>query len=282
MVGSEGFETNITTNQNSASLSRYPDGSTWQSIAAYTSYKYRPNDKFVFQSGMRYNHVIANADFTANNTFLNLPFNTSKITSGALTGTAGIRWIPGKMLEWSFNASTAFRAPNIDDIGKVFDSEPGSVVIPNNGLKSEYAYGAELGLKLNFDDWVKLDMATYYTFLDNVLIRRNTTLNGQNEIVYDGELSAVQSIQNASKENIYGFEVGLEINFSENLRVTSQYNIIGGIEEDNNTENPIRHIVPDFGRTNIAWKYKNFKFDRNFAGSRSFIHCNSIKFIRTN
>ena len=97
-------------------------------------------------------------------------------------------------------------------------------------------------------------MATYYTFLDNALIRRNATLNGQNEIVYDGELSTVQSMQNASKENIYGFEVGLEINFSENLRVTSQYNIIGGIEEDNNNENPIRHIVPDFGRTNIAWK----------------------------
>ena len=272
MVGSEGFETNIITNQNSASLSRYPNGSTWQSIAAYTSYKYRPNDKFVFQSGMRYNHVIANADFTANNTFLNLPFNTSEINSGAITGTAGIRWIPGKIVEWSFNASTAFRAPNIDDIGKVFDSEPGSVVIPNNGLKPEYAYGAELGLKLNFDDWVKLDMATYYTFLDNALIRRNATLNGQNEIVYDGELSTVQSMQNASKENIYGFEVGLEINFSENLRVTSQYNIIGGIEEDNNTENPIRHIVPDFGRTNIAWKYKNFKFDffANYNGELSF------------
>lgn len=272
MVGSEGFETNIITNQNSASLSRYPDGSTWQSIAAYTSYKYRPNDKFVFQSGIRYNHIIANADFTDNNTFLNLPFNTTEINSGALTGTAGIRWIPSKMIEWSFNASTAFRAPNIDDIGKVFDSEPGSVVVPNNGLKSEYAYGAELGLKLNFDDWVKLDMATYYTFLDNALIRRNSTLDGQNEIVYDGELSTVQSIQNASKENIYGFEVGVEINFSENLRVTSKYNIIGGIEEDNNTENPIRHIAPDFGLTNIAWKYRKFKFDfyASYNGELSF------------
>ncbi len=55
------------------------------------------------------------------------------------------------MIQWKLNASTAFRAPNIDDIGKVFDSEPGSVVVPNETLKPEYAYGGELGLKLDFD-----------------------------------------------------------------------------------------------------------------------------------
>ena len=38
-----------------------------------------------------------------------------------------------------------FRAPNIDDIGKVFDSEPGSVVVPNVHLKPEYAYSSDLG-----------------------------------------------------------------------------------------------------------------------------------------
>ena len=58
-------------------------------------------------------------------------------------------------------------------------------MVPNNGLSPEYAYGAELGLKLNFDEVVKLDMATYYTYLDNALIRRNFTLNGQSQIIYD-------------------------------------------------------------------------------------------------
>ena len=219
IVGSEGFETNINTNQNTASLSRYPDGASWQSIAAYTSYKYKPNKKFVFQSGIRYNHIISNANFEANNAFLSLPFNTSEINSGALTGTAGVRWIPNDIIEWNLNASTAFRAPNIDDIGKVFDSEPGSVVVPNNNLRPEYAYGGELGLKLNFNDRVRLDLATYYTFLDNALIRRNFTLNGQSEILYDGELSTVQAIQNASQEYIYGFEIGAEVNFSERLQI---------------------------------------------------------------
>lgn len=260
-VNSQGFETNIDSNENTPSLTRYPNGSSWQSMAAYTNLKYKPNNKFVFQTGLRYNHVLAHANFEANNVFLNLPFNTSEVNSGAFTGTAGIRWIPNNIVEWNFNASTAFRAPNIDDIGKVFDSEPGAVVVPNDGLKPEYAYGAELGLKLNFNGVVRLDLATYYTFLDNALVRRNFILNGETQILYDGELSTVQAIQNGSEEYIYGFEVGVEINFTKHLKLRSQYNSIGGIEAVNNIEVPVRHVAPNFGRTHLIWNYKQFVFD---------------------
>lgn len=261
LVNSTGKQTNITTNSEGQSLSRYPDGATWQSIAPYTSLKFKPNETFVFQTGLRYNHVISRANFDANNLFLNLPFNTSEINSGALTGTAGIRWIPNNTIEWNLNASTAFRAPNIDDIGKVFDSEPGSVVVPNNNLEPEYAYGVELGLKLNFENVVKLDLATYYTFLDNALIRRNYTLNGDTEIIYDGELSTVQAIQNASEEYIYGFEVGAEVNISRSIKLRSQYNVIGGIEEANGLELPVRHVAPNFGRTHLVWTNKKWTID---------------------
>ena len=260
-VGSEGYDKNIDTNENSATVTRYPDGSTWQSIAAYASLKHKPNSKFVFQTGLRYNQVIAKADFTANNEFLNLPFDDAKVNTGALTGTAGFTWSPSNMIQWKLNASTAFRAPNIDDIGKVFDSEPGAVVVPNKDLKAEYAYGGELGLKLNFENTVIIDLGTYYTFLDNALIRRNFELNGESEILYDGELSTVQAIQNASKAWIYGFEAGIEINFTKQLKLRSQYNIIGGTEDNDGTEVPIRHVAPNFGRTHLIWKTKKLLFD---------------------
>lgn len=260
-VGSEGFEENIEANTKVPNVTRYPDGATWQSLAAYSSIKYKPNSKFVLQSGLRYNQIIAKADFTANNAFLNLPFNETNINTGALTGTAGITWSPSSMIQWKLNASTAFRAPNIDDIGKVFDSEPGSVVVPNNNLKPEYAYSGELGLKLNFDNKVVLDMATYYTFLDNALIRRDYDIDGETEIVYDGELSTVQAIQNASKAWIYGFEVGAEVNLSKALKLRSQYNIIGGTEDNNGVEVPVRHVAPNFGRTHLIWEKDKLSFD---------------------
>jgi len=260
-VGSTGKEENIETDTSVRNVTRYPDGSTWQSIASYASLKYKPNKKFVFQTGLRFNQVIAKADFTENNDFLNLPFDNTEINTGALTGTAGLSWSPNNVIQWKLNASTAFRAPNIDDIGKVFDSEPGSVVVPNSDLKAEYAYGGELGLKLNFDDALILDLGTYYTFLDNALIRRDSDINGETEIIYDGELSNVQSIQNASKAWIYGFEAGLEINFSESLKLRSQYNVIGGTEDNEGIEVPVRHVAPNFGRTHLFWNRKNLLLD---------------------
>ncbi|WP_317207427.1 TonB-dependent receptor [Winogradskyella immobilis] len=261
-VSSEAFTTNINTNANAPISTRYPDGSTWQSIAAYTSLKYKPNTHFVFQGGLRYNQIVINADFTENNVFLDLPFDTSNSSPGAFTGTAGVSWIPNETIQWNFNASTAFRAPNIDDLGKVFDSEPGSVVVPNDDLKPEYAYGAELGLKLNFSNKVIFDIATYYTFLDDALIRRDFTLNGQREIIFNGESSNIQAIQNASQSDIYGFEIGAEINFTDNLKLRSQYNVIGGSEEgDDGEEVPVRHVAPDFGNTHLIWKYKKLELD---------------------
>jgi hemoglobin/transferrin/lactoferrin receptor protein len=260
-VNSSGNEENISANTSVPTVSRYPDGSDWQSIAAYTSIKYKPSPKFIFQSGLRYNHVLINADFTENNQYLNLPFDKANINVGSFTGTAGISWLPSEMVQWKLNASTAFRAPNIDDVGKVFDSEPGSVVVPNNNLKPEYAYGGELGLKLDFDKVFILDMTTYYTFLDDALVRRGYSLNGQTEIIYDGELSTVQAIQNASKAWIYGFEVGIQINFSDTFKLTSQYNIIGGTEEENDIEVPPRHAAPNFGNTHLVYKKNKFLID---------------------
>ncbi|MDX1701072.1 MAG: TonB-dependent receptor, partial [Melioribacteraceae bacterium] len=271
-IFSEGSQLNISTNMRSSAVSRYPDGSDWQSIAAYSSLKYKPSTKFVFQSGLRYNHINANADFTENNQYLDLPFNTSKINTGAFTGTAGITWMPNDLMQWRFNASTAFRAPNIDDIGKVFDSEPGSVVVPNQNLKPEYAYSGDLGLDLNFNNKVRLQLATYYTYLDNALVRRYFELNGENELIYDGELSTIQAIQNASKAWIYGFEAGMEVNFSKAFKITSQYNFIGGTEEDEEMEVPIRHVAPSFGNAHIVYNKEKFTIDAfiNYNGELSY------------
>ena len=261
-VTSTGDEENVSTGTSVPTVSRYPNGSDWQSIAAYSSLKYKPNPKFILQTGLRYNHVLVNADFTENNQYLNLPFENTKINAGAFTGTAGISWLPSEMMEWKFNLSSAFRAPNIDDVGKVFDSEPGSVVVPNNNLRPEYAYGGELGLKLNFENVVILDVATYYTYLDNALVRRDFALNDESEILYDGELSNVQAIQNAAKSKIYGFETGIQINFCKQFKLTSQYNIIGGEEEDDDgTINALRHAAPNFGNTHLVWQNSKFQID---------------------
>jgi len=271
-VKSIGYTENIEDNTTENTVSRYPDGATWNSAAIYANFKYKPNEKFVLQSGLRYNNVTQSADFTANNQYLNLPFDQTNINADALTASTGITWLPNDILQWKLNLSTAFRAPNIDDVGKVFDSEPGSVVVPNNNLKPEYAYNGELGLKLSFNKKVVFDLATYYTYLDNALVRRDGDLNGEAEIIYNNELSNVQSIQNASKSWIYGFEFAALWNISDQLKLTSRYNFIGGTEETDGVEVPVRHVAPNFGDTHLMWQSDKFKLDAfvNYNNKLSF------------
>lgn len=54
--------------------------------------------------------------------------------------------------------------PNIDDIGKVFESAPGNVVVPNNQLKPEYAWNYEIGVQYNKPE----KLITTYLFLQQL------------------------------------------------------------------------------------------------------------------
>lgn len=273
LVYSKGTQTDITTGVVSPDASRYPDQSTWQSMAAYASLQSKLSNTVSFQGGLRYNHILVAADFTENNIYFDLPFNDANVNTGALTGSAGITWKASELLSWRFNFGTAFRAPNIDDIGKIFDSEPGSVVVPNPDVEAEYAYNGELGFVINVNNKVRFDIATYYTILKDALVRRDFSLNGQTEIEYQGELSTVQAIQNAGNAEVYGFEVGVSIDFSKSLQFTSQYNITDGFtEEDDGTEVPIRHAAPQFGNGHLIYKKSKWKVDAftNFNGEFDF------------
>ena len=270
-VNSKGKQTNVNNGDADITASRYPDGSTWQSIAAYVSLQSKLAENLSFQAGLRYNHIVLNANFDTS--FYDFPFAEADINTGALTGSAGINWQASDILGWRVNFSTAFRAPNIDDVGKIFDSEPGSVVVPNPNLKPEYAYNGELGGTFNFENVVRIDITGYMTFLEDALVRRDFSINGQTEIIYQGELSIIQAIQNGGKAEIYGFEAGLEINFTKKLQFTSQYNYTGGFQlEEDNSKVAVRHVAPQFGNGHLIWKYKKLKLDAyaNYNGQFTY------------
>ena len=259
-VGSRGLKTDILTGTSQQDVSRYPDGSSWQSLAGYMSTQFALAENISFLGGLRYSHIIVDAQFDTS--LFALPFTEATINTGALTGTAGVTWNPNQTLGWRLNFGTAFRAPNIDDIGKVFDSEPGSVVVPNPDLKPEYAYNGDLGLSLNFENKLKLDFAGFYTILEDALIRRDFSLDGESQIVYQGELSTIQAIQNASKAQVYGFEAGLEFAFSKVMKLSSQYNITKGFAQDQQgTKQALRHASPAYGNTHIVYKKEKLTLD---------------------
>ena len=270
-IGSSGNEYNLENLALSPSASRYPDNSTWQTLAGYVSGELRARPNFTFSSGLRYSHVWIDAVF--DQTFYSFPFNDADLSTGALTGSLGFSWFPKADLQLTFNGSTGFRAPNIDDVGKIFDSEPGSVVVPNPNLEPEYAYNLEVGIQKNFNDKLMLKGATFYTYLVDALVRRDFQFNGSNEIVYNGELNNVQAIQNAAKAYVYGFEFGLDAFLTESLSINSNFTLTNGIEEENDgTDTPGRHVAPTFGDFHVIWMKQKLKTDLfvNYNGEISY------------
>ncbi len=258
-VSSSGTDTDISTGVTVKGSPRYPE-STWASYAAYLNYMFEINPKLTLQAGTRYNQFILDAEFE--NTFYPFPFSEAHINSGALTGSLGFVFRPEKSIAINTVFSTGFRSPNIDDVGKVFDSEPGSVVIPNPDLKSEYAYNAELGVNKVFNDELQIDVTGYYTLLEDALVRRDYTLNGQSQIMYDGQLSQVQAVQNAAKATIFGVQIAAELSLPAGFDASSQFNIQKGEEElDNGDKSPSRHAAPWFGTTHLKYSANHLKLD---------------------
>jgi hemoglobin/transferrin/lactoferrin receptor protein len=261
-VNSFGSTQNINTNNTFQTPSRYPNA-TWQSHGLYANLQYQITEKLSLASGVRYNQFLLNADF--NTQFFELPFETAELNNGALTGSLGFVYQPGENSLISANFSSGFRAPNVDDIGKIFDSEPGAVMIPNPALGAENAYNAELGFAQIISEKIKLEASVFYTYMDNAMVRRNSTFNGQDSIIYGGELSRVQTLTNAAFAQVYGIQASLEAKLGLGFYLETKVNYQRGDEElDSGERSPLRHAAPLFGLARLG--YKNGKFRAEIFG----------------
>ncbi len=259
-VGSEGKEENIQTGMMDAGSTRYPDGSTWYSLGLYLTWKHRLSKTIDFLSGIRYNQTALFASFDT--AFFPFPFSSARLDKGALTGSTGLHYRPEDNMLIGLNLSTGFRAPNIDDIGKVFDSEPGSVVVPNPELKHEYAWHAELNAIKTFGKVLKIELSAYYTLLSNAMVRRDFSLNGQDSILYDGETSRVQAVQNAARAWVWGIQAAYDAKMPAGFGMAVQFNFQKGKEElDDGSIASLRHAAPPFGTAHLTYSTNRFKAD---------------------
>jgi hemoglobin/transferrin/lactoferrin receptor protein len=252
-VRSVGYQDLLNSNTQVPGPSRYPP-SNWFSYSGYLNYDLEITSGLLLQAGVRYSYIKTASDFTGNLEFFPLPFEEAEVKNGAITGSIGIVWKPEETVLVRGSLSNGFRAPNIDDIGKIFDSAPGAVVIPNPDLQAEYAYNAEIGVAKTFGKWLQMEISGYYSYLDQAMVRRDFTLNGMDSIMYDGQLSKVQAIQNAADAYVFGMQAGVEINLPLGFSVTSRINYQRGEEElEDGSTSPSRHVAPTFGHTSIRY-----------------------------
>ncbi|MCB9082074.1 MAG: TonB-dependent receptor [Lewinellaceae bacterium] len=261
---STAYQENVNSGAISPLSTRYPDGSRMRFGAAYTNYRNELQEALTLQAGLRY--TITGLDATIDTSFFPFPFVDANLSNGALNGSLGIVWRPSENWQWNTNLSTGFRAPNIDDVGKIFDSEPGSVIIANPDLRPEYAYSAELGLAYAGNNRVKIELTTFYTELRQAMVRRPFTLDGQDSILYDGVPSQVLSIQNAARAFVYGIQASAQTKWGKGWSMRGQINWQRGREQDdeNDTYVPLRHAAPAYGLVQLQYARQGWRFSLQY------------------
>ena len=258
-VTSKANSTDINTGVKTPAETRYASGgSTMNSEAVYFTHTWEVSKKFIVTDGLRYNLTQLEAIFD-DKTFFDFPFDKATQSQRALTGNLGLVYMPAPSWRFAALGSTGFRSPNVDDLSKVFESAPGYIITPNPDLKAEYTYNAELTASKVFAEKVRLEATAFYTWLNNTLNVLPSQFNGADSILYDGQMSQVVSVQNASNGYIYGGNINIKADVTDQVAFVSTLNYTYGRINFNGAEMPMDHIPPVFGKTSIVLKIKKFR-----------------------
>ena len=262
-LDSDASEYDITndTYTNDFVLTRYPDGdNVYNAQSLYSGLRYKKN-KLIYNAGARLTNTTLRSSFE--NAFYSETFGYNQIKNNnqAITGSAGITWLPGNNTACYINVSSGFHAPNWDGLAKVFTPKKGVVIVPNENLLPEYAYNGEAGITQHlFNKRITLEGNIFYTFLDNAVVQRSYEINNQSQLIIDGDTNAVEAYVNASYAHLYGFNLALHSNITTHLGIRSHLSYTHSRDAEGYS---LRHAAPLFGATHVIYKQHMFTADVN-------------------
>lgn len=254
-LASDAWYENILNGIQESAQTRYPEGGsqTWNA-SAYASYKWIMGEKSVLNGGARYNRAGLSSEFTAGI----LPYDRIQIDNGAFTGSLGYIYSPNEKWQIKTILASGFRNPNVDDFGKI-RAKDDYITVPNENLSPEYSYNAEIGVSRVVEGYIKIEVVGYYTYLKDAIVRTAFQVDGQDSLLYDGDLYRVTANYNAARGLIYGGSLRFTANLNKNITLNATLNYTHG---QNITDDvPLGHIPPFFGRTNLSYRRNHFFLD---------------------
>ncbi len=263
---------NINTGAITPASTRYPDGdNSMTSFAVYVADNWRINNKINSTLGARYNYVGLNATFidTTFYKFAQLYPDGIDQTNGAFSGNLGFTFLPKDEWKIYINGATGFRAPDIDDLSKIFETTPrsgtayGTVIVPNPDLGPEYTYGGELGVSNIFSNKIFAQAIGYYTYINDAIVTAPFTYNGSPVIIYDGDTANVQANQNAQTGYIWGATLNLNADITNFVSLENTVTYTYGRVTTDSTDTPLDHIPPLFGKSGVIVNLNRFKGEFN-------------------
>lgn len=258
-VNSSAFATNIIDMTTKPIDTRYPDGgSNWMYGALFATHKIELSEKWIISDGLRLSFTQLTSTFK-DTTFYKFPFTSIEQRHEAINGNIGVVFHPDKWWKYSLVLASGFRAPNVDDLSKIFESVAGNVIIPNPKLKPEYTYNADLSISRLFHDNSMFSVTGFYTYYTNAITLQNGTYNGSDSILYNGLTSRVQMTTNAGKAFITGVSAKLNVELTDRFRLLNDLSYTYGRILTDSTPYPLDHIPPVFGKTSLQYQQKKLQ-----------------------
>lgn len=259
-VESAGYNIDIRNGSVWDALSRYPDkGTSVNAISGYVGYKWAPSEKLKFSAGTRYSHIMLQSEFSE--AFDMIPFSEVDMSTGALTGSASMIYNLPKDFRISLSFSTGYRAPNVDDYGKV-RAKDNEVTLPNNKLRPEYANNAEIGLMTTVAGFISAGGNFFYTYLTNAIVGSYATYEGVDSLLYNGDMYRIVTNTNSNKAEIMGFSLFLNVDFTKSFQFKNTFNYTKGRDVSNRVS--LGHIPPVFGKSVLIFEKNIFKNELSF------------------
>lgn len=256
-VNSSAFSENITTRETAVLDTRYPDGGTIvNSLAAYFTHRWTINPSLTLSDGIRVTDYHLRSEFV-DKSFFPFPEAVIEQNNQALSGNLGLVWQTRNQFKVSGLLSSGFRAPNLDDVAKVFDSQPGNVVVPNPDLLPETTYNAEISIDKRMTDLFDTEITGWYTRYNNAIVVRDFNIDGQDSILYDGVLSKVQANVNAREAWLAGITHAIHFRWNS---LEIGHTVTWTYGQDLSSDVPLDHIPPLFGQATVSYPTGRWQF----------------------
>lgn len=261
-LNSSAYSNNINTGAEATIDSRYPNGkNNMFRNDLFATYNQTISKKTNWNIGLRMGYTTLKSTID-DNSFFELPATSASQNNFTYSGTIGLIYKPAEEVSLIANVSSGYRAPNIDDLTKVFESAAGSVIVPNEDLKPEKTVTSDLGFRITSQNKrFELETTFFYTRFFDAIVTDDYTYNGQSVIIYDGVPSQVLANQNKKKAFVTGFSSSLKMYVFDNLLLTANYNYtMGRIVEDGN-HSPLDHIPPFYGKVGLSYSKSIFAIE---------------------
>lgn len=270
-VQSEAYAEHIETGARTAISTRYPDGgSQMRSMALYAAQSIYFSERVILNTGIRFTNTYLKSVFN-DKTFFPFLFSSIEQNNRNTSGNLGLVYLGKNDLKISATLASGFRAPNVDDMGKVFESTGGRVIVPNASLKPEQTTNVDVTVNKSFRKKLNIEINGYYTRFSNALSLGRTQLNGRDSVLFSGVSSAVYSVQNITDAYIYGGFAGLNYDLNKKISFSGNVNYTCGRIITEGADLPLDHISPVFGRFGALYKHRKWKAEAytEFNGAKA-------------